>query len=47
MYKPVYNLEPHNTLDEYYRSSCHSFDFVSMRFVKVIFFPMKFYREIY
>ena len=38
----VYNLEFHNTLDGYL------YFYVSfMRFVKVIFFPMKFYKKIY
>ena len=30
------------------RSSCQSFTFINMRFVvKVIFFPVKFYKKIY
>ena len=30
------------------RSLCHSFNFVNMRFiVKVIFFPIKFYKKLY
>ena len=45
----VYNLESYECFSmTIFRSLCHSFDFVNTRFkVKIIFFPVKFYKKIY